>query len=559
MAETSTDCDTETFRENNKVVKNILFIMCDQLRWDAMSCSGHPSLETPHIDALADRGVRFNRAFVQGAVCGSSRMSFYTGRYVQTHGARWNQVPLAINQLTMGDHLRKLGVRTALVGKTHMRADLEGMARLGLGEGSDEEFFLRECGFEVVERDDGLHPETRGSSELAYNQFLWEKGFTGKNPWHSAANSVLDENGNTISGWLLRAAPYASKVPESVSETAYMTDRAIDFIQSAGEERWCLHLSFIKPHWPYVAPAPYNDIYRDAEIPPPNRSSEELADQHPVLHAMRHSRIGRAMSRPDARRLVIPTYLGLVKQIDTNLGRLFGKLKELGREKDTMIVFTSDHGDYLGDHWMGEKDWLNEEIVRVPMIIVDPRNAADKTRGTVTNKLVEAIDLLPTFVESLGGASKEPEQWLEGESLIPILHHDASTKRSSVISEADWGFLEMTKYLSGVQVPRAARATMIRNDRYKYILSEVGSNLLYDLDEDPNELCDRGDDLSMRTIRNDLHEELFEWFRHRRHDSTNNDLFMQMTSAPGSAARQGIPIGYWDEQELEAGLQGKLY
>tara|TARA_B110000495_G_scaffold174583_1_gene164765 strand:- start:206 stop:1003 length:798 start_codon:yes stop_codon:yes gene_type:complete len=265
------------------------------------------------------------------------------------------------------------------------------------------------------------------------------------------------------------------------------------------------------------------------------------------------------MSRPDARRLVIPTYLGLVKQIDTNLGRLFGKLKELGREKDTMIVFTSDHGDYLGDHWMGEKDWLNEEIVRVPMIIVDPRNAADKTRGTVTNKLVEAIDLLPTFVESLGGASKEPEQWLEGESLIPILHHDASTKRSSVISEADWGFLEMTKYLSGVQVPRAARATMIRNDRYKYILSEVGSNLLYDLDEDPNELCDRGDDLSMRTIRNDLHEELFEWFRHRRHDSTNNDLFMQMTSAPGSAARQGIPIGYWDEQELEAGLQGKLY
>ncbi len=132
MAETSTDCDTETFRENNKVVKNILFLMCDQLRWDAMSCSGHPSLETPHIDALADRGVRFNRAFVQGAVCGSSRMSFYTGRYVQTHGARWNQVPLAINQVTMGDHLRKLGVRTALVGKTHMRADLEGMARLGL-------------------------------------------------------------------------------------------------------------------------------------------------------------------------------------------------------------------------------------------------------------------------------------------------------------------------------------------------------------------------------------------------------------------------------------------
>ena len=175
------------------------------------------------------------------------------------------------------------------------------------------------------------------------------------------------------------------------------------FMRNAGNDRWCLHLSFIKPHWPYVVSDPYHAMYKDEELPPPNRTEAELATSHPVIQALHKSRIGRAMSRPETRRLVLPTYLGLVKQIDDHLGRLFAEMDRLGRTDDTMIVFTSDHGEYMGDHWMGEKDWINEEVVRVPMIIVDPRPQADCTRGTVTNELVEAIDLLPTFVEALGG------------------------------------------------------------------------------------------------------------------------------------------------------------
>ena len=107
--------------------KNILFIMCDQLRFDYLSCYGHRRLFTPNIDALAANGVRFTRAYVQSPVCGASRMSFYTGRYVQSHGATWNGVPLKVGEMTLGDYLRPLGVRTVLVGKTHMRADREGM------------------------------------------------------------------------------------------------------------------------------------------------------------------------------------------------------------------------------------------------------------------------------------------------------------------------------------------------------------------------------------------------------------------------------------------------
>ena len=114
------------------MVRNILFIMCDQLRHDYLGCAGHPHILTPNIDRLAARGVRFDRAYAQSPICGPSRMSFYTGRYVSGHGATWNSTPLRVGEWNIGDHLNPLGMRTVLCGKTHMKADTEGMARLGI-------------------------------------------------------------------------------------------------------------------------------------------------------------------------------------------------------------------------------------------------------------------------------------------------------------------------------------------------------------------------------------------------------------------------------------------
>ena len=166
--------------------RNILFIMCDQLRWDYLSCAGHPFLKTPHIDALARRGVRFTRAYVQSPVCGASRMSFYTGRYVSSHGASWNGFPLKVGEWTIGDYLRPMGVRTALVGKTHMEADAEGMARLGIDPQSIIGVHVSECGFEPYERDDGLWAEGPDGRydprQPAYNRYLNQKGYGGDNP-----------------------------------------------------------------------------------------------------------------------------------------------------------------------------------------------------------------------------------------------------------------------------------------------------------------------------------------------------------------------------------------
>ena len=145
---------------------NVLWIMCDQLRHDYLGCTGHPTLKTPNIDAMAARGVRFSKAYVQSPICGPSRMSFYTGRYMRSHGSHWNGWPLRVGEPTLGDHLKKIGVRNVLVGKTHMAPDLEGLKMLGIAPNSIIGVHVSQCGFEPYERDDGLHPDRPAAPAL---------------------------------------------------------------------------------------------------------------------------------------------------------------------------------------------------------------------------------------------------------------------------------------------------------------------------------------------------------------------------------------------------------
>ena len=218
--------------------------------------------------------------------------------------------------------------------------------------------------------------------------------------------------------------PPAGRVAEEHSETAYMTDRALAFIDAAGDQRWCLHLSYIKPHWPYMAPAPYHALYGPEDIPPANRSAAERAALQPVIAAFMAHGESQCFAEEECRRTVIPTYMGLIAQIDGHLGRLFDYLKKTGQWDDTLIVFTSDHGDYLGDHWLGEKELFHEESLRIPMILRDPRPTADTTRGTASGALVEAIDLVPTFLDALddGRANRDAAiTRLEGRSLAPLV------------------------------------------------------------------------------------------------------------------------------------------
>ncbi len=170
---------------------------------------------------------------------------------------------------------------------------------------------------------------------------------------------------------------------------------------------------------PTSRPSPTPACTAPADILPAVRSEQEKQSAHPVFAAYMDMRYSRNMSRDEAREKVIPTYMGLIKQIDDQMGVLMGFLEARGLLDTTMIVFTSDHGDYLGDHWMGEKDLFHDASAKIPLIVIDPSAAADATRGTVCDALVEAIDLAPTFIDYFGG--KPPDHILEGRSLMPLL------------------------------------------------------------------------------------------------------------------------------------------
>ena len=493
-------------------VRNVLYIMCDQLRRDYLSCYGHRHLHTPNIDRLAAAGVRFSRAYTQGTICGPSRMSAYTGRYVSSHQVAWNGVPLPLDELTLGDYLRPAGVRTALVGKTHATPNQEALQQLAIDPLGSMAEQLNEVGFEPVARHDGIFPDDSLFADkresAPYTRYLRDHGFAGENPWHSWANAAEGDDGEILSGWHMRNADLPTRLPEQHSETVYTTDRAIDFIQAQGEHPWCLHLSYIKPHWPYIAPAPYHALYRASQVQAAIPVQQD--NNHPVYAAFRQHQESLNFSREEVRLKVIPTYMGLIKQIDDQLGRLFDVLQSNGRWDDTLIVFTSDHGDFLGDHGLGEKEFLLEPAVGVPLIVRDPRAAADVSRGTVDERLVETIDALPTFLDALGLPSAEHR--LEGRSLIPLLHGTASDWRHYAIAEYDYAFQAPARERLGQPIDRC-RMTMVRSERWKYLAYDGFRAQLFDLLNDPQELHDLGADPAYADVRETHQGYLFEWLR----------------------------------------------
>ncbi len=427
-----------------------------------------------------------------------------------------------------------------------MTADREGMARLGIDPESAIGIHLAECGFEPYERDDGLHPDGGYDPDPRYDAYLRSRGWDDPNPWQNVANSGEGRNGELLNGWFLKNAGVAARVAEADSETPYMTRRAMQFIEQAGAQPWCLHLSYIKPHWPYIAPKPYHAMYGPESFMPAVRAARERDEPHPVYAHYMQERFSQAFSRDEVRATVLGAYMGLIKQIDDQLGLLFAFLEARGLFETTMVVFTSDHGDYLGDHWLGEKELLHEPSVRIPMIVYDPRPEADATRGTVSKALVEAIDLAPTFLDFFGGHPKP--HILEGRSLQPLLHGSASHGRQYVIAQYDYS-LRRARAALGVH-PSAAQLFMVFDGRWKYIFAEGFRPLLFDLASDPHEFDDLGASPTTTAERARLEAALFRWSRRVSQRTTITDE--EIRQRTGTDAQAGVLIGYWDSSELSA-------
>jgi len=272
----------------------------------------------------------------------------------------------------------------------------------------------------------------------------------------------------------------------------------------------------------------------------PVRDPAEYDTAHPVQRAFMESRVGRAFARDEVRETVLPAYMGLIRQIDDHLGRLFAFLRERGLMDETMIVFTSDHGDYLGDHWMGEKELFHECSVRVPLIVVDPRSGADATRGTRSAALVEAIDLVPTFLDAYD--QPLPTHRLEGRSLMPLLQGETPAGwRDAVFSEIDYTPYEAARVL-GIPAD-AARGYMIRTERWKYVHFRGYRPQLFDLQADPDEFHDLGADPALRAICREMEARLMDRLMSRKNRTAISDQTLREMGQGFSKA--GIKIGEW--------------
>ena len=224
-------------------------------------------------------------------------------------------------------------------------------------------------------------------------------------------------------------------------------------------------------------------------------------------------------------------------------------LEARGLLEDTMIVFTSDHGDYLGDHWMGEKDLFHDQSAKIPLIVIDPSPEADATRGSVNDALVEAIDLAPTFIEYFGGTP--PGHILEGRSLMPLLHGAAPADwRKVIFSEYDYSMQDVRLKLN--QPIEQCRLFMVFDGRWKYIHASGFRPMLYDLQSDPQEFADRGEDPSCADVIARLQAALFDWALHPKMHITTPNEKIAVYADRQMQVKGGILIGIWDEAELAA-------
>ncbi|HYF06142.1 MAG TPA: sulfatase-like hydrolase/transferase [Acetobacteraceae bacterium] len=518
-------------------IRNVLFIMCDQLRWDHLSCAGHPHLRTRNIDLLARRGVRFTQAYVQSGICGPSRMSYYTGRYVSSHGSTHNRVPLSVGEVTLGWHLRESGRSLALAGKTHVLPDARGMRRLELDGQNELALLLREGFFHVVDRHDGHHAEP----ESGYAHWLRARGYSSADPWTDYVIAVEGPDGKALSGWKMRNARFPARVREEHSETAYTTDIALDFMARQGDAPWVLHLSYVKPHWPYIAPAPYHAMYGPDQCLPVNRHEAERGPGiHPVLREFQNEEVARNFQRDETIATVRPAYQGLIHQLDDHLGRVWEAMERLGRWRDTLVIFTSDHGDYLGDHWLGEKELFHDCIQRVPLILYDPDAAADGTRGREDHRFVEAVDCVPTILDALG-LDPAPHV-VEGRSLLGPTRGTAGAWRDAVFSELDWTFRGARRRL-GLPVGQH-HAWMVRTGRWKYVhWTDAQRPMLFDLAADPDEFFDRGADPALEPVREEMRERLLAWFTGLKHRTTVT--WPEAEQRTDSHKKAGVFLGEW--------------
>jgi arylsulfatase A-like enzyme len=457
---------------------NVLFITADQWRADCLSALKHPVVKTPHLDALAADGVLFRNHFAQCTPCGPSRTSLLTGMYMLNHRSVRNGTPLDARFTNIAREVRKAGYDPSLIGYTDTSADPR----------------LHDRNDPALSTYAGTMPGFKqlipgSESDGAWLQYLAAKGYELPDDREKIYEPVARTPKAKGPTW----APARYKAEDS--RTAFSVDSAIRFIAEQGRP-WFLHLSILHPHPPFIAPEPYNAMY-DADKVPGFRqaaTSKEETSRHPyVAYYHRHhlQREGldpvRHPEEEGAMRQLRATYYGLMTEVDDQLGRLVKFLKKNGQYDNTLIVFTTDHGEQLWDHWLLGKEVFFDQSFHIPLIIRMSGRKYDAGRGRVAEQLTESVDVMPTILDLL---DREVPLQCDGHSLKPFLTGKTPRSwRQEVLFELD--FRDVVRGLPEREMNISldeCSLTVLRGRRYKYVHFAALPPLFFDLERDPDEL-----------------------------------------------------------------------
>ena len=361
---------------------NVLFITLDQLRGDALSCAGHPLVQTPNLDRLAAAGVRFARHYAQAAPCAPGRAALYTGTYQMNNRVVGNGTPLDHRFDNVAWAARRAGYAPTLFGYTDQGAD----PRL-ITDPTDPRLFTWE----------GVLPGFDVELQLTDAQEAWL--------------AHLDELGYEVhDSQAMLATEHDRPVEHSVS--AFLTDRFLAWLDRQ-DGPWFAHASYLRPHPPYDAAGEFARRYDPEACSDPLPAGDDRHWLHDIVLALDGV---AAPTDPQAMRALRAQYFGMVTHVDAEVGRLLDALVAAGQWDDTIVVLTADHGEQLGDQGLLEKLGWFESSYHIPAIVRDPRRPA--THGTVVDRFTENVDLLPTLCDLLG--LEVPSQ-CDGVPLTPFL------------------------------------------------------------------------------------------------------------------------------------------
>jgi choline-sulfatase len=438
---------------------NILFIMVDEMRWNAMGCEKHPVVKTPNLDRLAREGTRFANSYTVSPVCSPSRASAFTGRYAHVHGVTGNGIPANNGEIFLPSILKHYGYHTAISGKLHYTP-----VRFDYG-------FDQFWSFSA----EGPTPD------LGYQAYLRKKhGSPAKWP-HVEGTCPWPEDplGRDVGLF---------KYPEEDFETDWITARSLEYMRSRKNtgQPWMLFTSYLKPHSPSVEPQPYFGMYDPKAMPIPKLP----ANAREVRASMRGRQQRHYVDNEEMMRVMSAKYYGAVTHVDRHVGEMLAELERLGMADNTIVLFTADHGNMLGDHGRWFKGVQYEGSAHVPLLWKGPKASAENG-GRVVEKPVENVDLMPSLLEAVG---VPVPNGVQGRSFVKLARGQDSQWKDRCYSQL--------------------RGGMVLDGRWKLIdnsLNGSGDFELYDLRNDPKEDRNLAADASQRERVAQYKQDLAAW------------------------------------------------